>query len=192
VLQPDAAIGALPPAPAVPVPAGQRFSSVNASWTGPQKYFLAEAYSGDNDFTRLDKLRQLETLVGFIVSRWQDRQDAAVPAVPAAHGPAVADLIAIVGSAGLIFSAVSGRRMALLNEACTMVQASAGPCVRRLIQAERFFVMVLDRSQTPLTSIAREQAAMRDELRRQEERLASLPEEVAAHLVARFGAIVIK
>lgn len=187
VLQPDVAIGALPAAPVAPVPAGQRFSPLNAAWTGPQKYFLAEAYSGDRGPARLDKLRQLESLVGFIISRWLDRQGAVMPAGIAAHGPAVADVTSIIGSAGLVFSAVSDRRMAVLDEACTVVQARAGPHVRRLIQAGRFFVMVLDRSQTPLTNLARAQVAMQEEQLLQRRLLASIPEEVAALVVARLA-----
>ena len=187
VLQPDATVGALPAAPARPVPAGQRFSPQNAAWTGPQKYFLAEAYSGENGMTRLRKLRLLESLVGFTVSRWLDRQGAAIPPAGAtAHGAAAADVTSVIGTAGLVFSASSDRRMAVLDEACTMVQANAGPHVRRLVQAGRFFVMVLDRSQTPMTSMARAQVAMQEEQRLQRQLLASIPEEVAALVMARL------
>ncbi len=202
VLEPDAAAGVLPPAAAIPLPAGQRFSPVNATRTGPQKYFLAESYSGDSDLSREGKLGQLETLLGFTVSRWQDRQGAAAPAL--------ADFTSIIGTAGLVFSAVADRRMTVLDEACAMVQANAGPHVRRLIQAGRFFVMVLDRSQTPLTNIAREQAVMAQQLAAMGQqqaamgqqqaamgqqqaamgqRLEAIPEEVADLVVARMSGL---
>lgn len=181
VLQPDASIGTLPAATAMPVPAGQRFSPINATRTGPQKCFLAEAYSGDSDVSRVAKLGQLETLVAFTISRWQDRQGVAASAVP--------DITSIVGMAGLVFSAITDRRIAVLDEACAMVQTNAGPHIRRLIRAGRFFVMVLDRSQTPMTNMAREQAAMGEELRLHRKLLARIPEEVADLVVARLGAV---
>lgn len=171
VLLPDAATGALPPAPAVAIPPAQALSPIDATCTGPLKYFVAEAYSGNSDRARLDKLYQLETLVHVIVARWNDGQGAALPAVN--------DPTAVVGTAGLVFSATSERRAAVLDAACNMVQDNAGAGVRRLIQAGRFFVMVLDRSQTPLTNMAREQ-------QKQRHLIASIPEEVANLVLARL------
>ena len=131
----------------VAVGAGQRFSPYEPTRMGPHKYFLAEAYSGELDDRRLSKLVQLETLMGFTKQRWEDRTGNAVP-----------DITAIIGVAGLVFSPGMEPRATVLSRACAMVEANARPLTRRLMQAGRYFVMVLDKSQMPNTGFQREMA----------------------------------
>lgn len=176
----------------VAVGAGQRFSPYEPTRMGPHKYFLAEAYSGELDDRRLSKLVQLETLMGFTKQRWEDRTGDAVP-----------DITAIIGVAGLVFSAGLEPRIKVLNRVCAMVKEDAGPLTQRLMQAGRFFVMVLDKSQMPNSGFQRQMAAAQLEivaaqsqqgqlqlqqgqlLMELRQQLASIPEEVAERLRLR-------
>jgi hypothetical protein len=139
---------ARPAAPPLALPAGQRFSPYDASRTGPQKYFLAEAYCGQSDVTREEKLVQLETLIAFTIRRWADRT-----------GRAVGDITSIIGVAGLVLAAGEESRPAALSLAVTAAKDHAGPLVKRLMQAGRFFVLVLEKAQMPNTSFPREMGA---------------------------------
>lgn len=141
----------LPAAPPLALPAGQRqFSPYDASRTGPQKYFLAEAYSGENEETREDKLEQLETLIAFTKQRWEDRTG---------RPGAVRDITSIIGVAGLVLAAGEESRPTALAQAVTVVKDHAGPLVKRLMQAGRFFVLVLEKAQMPNTAFQREMGA---------------------------------
>ena len=180
---------ALPAAPPVAIPAGERFSPYEPNRQGPHKYFLAEAYSGELPLRRVAKLRQLEALMAFTKKRWEDRTERAVP-----------DITSIIGVAGLIFSPGMEPRADILREACAMVKDHAGPLTQRLMQAGRFFVMVLDKLQMPLTCLHRaittglalqgQQLAQQGQqlvqlqlqLLQQAQQLASIPEEVARRL----------
>ena len=62
-------LSAAPPLPLV----GSHFSPYDSTRKGPQKYFLAEAYSGVSEEAREAKLVQLETLIAFTKSRLEDR-----------------------------------------------------------------------------------------------------------------------
>jgi hypothetical protein len=93
----------LPSLAHIPLPAGERFLPTDAMRTGPHKYFIAEAYSGQRESVWKDKKRQLETLCEYIKGRWED-QHASVKDLPY-----VKDITQIVGAAALIFTAGEGR-----------------------------------------------------------------------------------
>ena len=153
-------VASLDTAPAlapVAIDARTCFSPYESSRMGPHKYFLAEAYSGDKDESRNRKIEQLETLMVFSKQRWIDRTAKDVP-----------DITSIVGVAGLVFAPGLEPRATVLDKACSMVAAHAGPLTRRLVQAGRYFVMVLDKSQMPNTGFQREVAA---ELKQQGQQL---------------------
>ena len=136
---------ALPAAPPLPLPVSSHFSPYDKTRKGPQKYFLAEAYSGENKDTREQKLVQLETLIAFTKLRWEDRT-----------GTTIGDITSIIGVAGLVFAAGKESRSTTLVKAVSLVQNHAGPLIKRLMQAGRFFVLVLEESQMPNTSFQRE------------------------------------
>ena len=138
---------ALPAAPPLAVPAGRHFFPYDATRKGPQKYFMAAAYCGENDETRKGKLSQLETLIAFTQQRWEDRT-----------GRTVGDITSIIGVTGLVFAAGKERRDTVLDKATAIVRDHAGPLVKRLMQAGRFFVLVLDKAQMPKTAFQREMA----------------------------------
>lgn len=160
------AAASAPPAAALDLPAGQRFSPF-ARQDGPLKYFLAEATCALEHRGRFNKLAQLDGLMEFIKQRWMDRT-----------GREVTDITSIIGAAGLVFTAgeMKGDRKSILDKCCQMVRRDGGPNITRLVQAGRFFVMVLDKSQTPVTFIARETEKMRQRMER-------MAEDVAAHVV---------
>ena len=166
VVEPWTGLMPLPPVSPLELPAGSRFSP-DSKAAGPLKYFVAEASCTKRYDERLGKLRQLEGLLDHMVRRWQDR--TAID---------VSDITAIIGVGGLVFSAGNERRKAVLDASCAMVARNAGPFVKRLVQAGRFFVLVLDKSQSPLTFVTRETEKMRIQLE-------TIPEEVAQHLIAR-------
>lgn len=138
---------ALAAAPPLVLPGGQKFSPYDGSPTGPQKYFLAEAYSGENGETREEKLQQLETLIAFTKQRWEDRSG---------RPGAISDITSIIGVAGLVLAAGEVNRVTALAQAITLVKDRAGPLVKRLLQAGRFFVFVLEKAQMPNTAFQRE------------------------------------
>jgi hypothetical protein len=159
---------ALPALPPLPLPAGERFSPSDATRMGPHKYFLAETYSGQNEDTWAAKAQQLDTLCDFLKLRWTDRHPGA---------PAVTDVTQIVGAAALVFSAGASSRKEVLRRAQELVTAHvAGQCpnLARLAAAGRLVVIVLDRSQAPITLFQRSVAAHLEsipELRREVEKL---------------------
>jgi hypothetical protein len=137
-----------PPAPPVSLSAQQRFSPADVSGGGaPRKYVLAECYGGAAFDKWPAKLAQLETLIEFTVRRWSDRISVAVP-----------DLTSVVGCAGLVLSAGTQARRDVLKRACTMVGLRAGSAVKRLIQAGRFFVLVVNAEHAPITEFQRTMA----------------------------------
>ena len=139
---------ALPAAPPLARSATLHFSPYDITRKGPQKYFLAEAYSGENEVTREEKLVQLETLIAFTKLRWEDRT-----------GTTIGDITSIIGVAGLVFAAGKESRLTTLGKAAALVKKHAGPLIKRLMQAGRFFVFVLEESQMPNTSFQREMGA---------------------------------
>jgi hypothetical protein len=161
VLTLDPSLAAAPP---VAIGAQQSFSPYDSNRKGPHKYVFAEVYSGDKLERRIDKLLQLETLIDFSKVRWESRT-----------ARVVRDITSIIGAAGLIFSAGVAPRADVLAGACAMVQANAGAHVKRLMQAGRFFVMVLDKSQMPQTGFQR---AVAELLIKQGRRLETIAEEV--------------
>ncbi len=154
---------AMPPLPPMPLPAGQRFSPTDASRMGPHKYFLAEVYSGQQEYKWIEKAQQLDTLCSFFMARWQDRHPGM---------PAVTDVTQIVGAAALIFSAgASGRKEVVMRaqEVVTAHIAASCPNLIRLAAAGRLLVIMLDKMQAPVTLFQRSVAA----------HLESIPEELA-------------
>ena len=146
---PSPAIPALPP---MPLPAGQRFSPTDASRMGPHKYFLAEVYSGSNEQTWVEKAQQLDTLCEYLKVRWADRHPGMPPAT---------DVTQIVGAGALIFSAGASARRDVLERAQRVVMALISgqqlqcPNLARLAAAGRLVVIVLDKSQAPITLFQR-------------------------------------
>lgn len=157
-----------PALPAMPLPAGRRFSPTDASRKGPHKYFLAEVYSGHKMKVWADKAVQLETLCERLKIRWQDQQSGVVGLPP------VTDITQVVGAAALIFSAGDGRRPEVLQRAQERVAHSAAQCpnLARLAVAGRLLVIVLDKSQAPSTLVQRSLALHLD-------RLQGIPEDLA-------------
>ena len=171
-----------PPLPPVTIPAGTRFSPTDATRTGPHKYFLAEAYSGANENTMVEKVVQLETLCGFLCARWAEQHSAD-------ECGEIADVTELIGAAALVFSSGDAPRCAALTAALALVRRTAmtSPVLSRLMRAGRLLVIVLDKSQSPLTYFQRAVACRL-------ERLDSVPEAVEdvregiARLEAAFGA----
>ena len=140
------ALAAVPP---LTLPAGSSFSPYDASRKGPQKYLLAEAYSGEKASTREQKVTQLESLISFTKQRWEDRT-----------GRNVDDVTSIVGVAGLVFAAGDESRSTALDKAATLAKRHAGPMIKRLMMAGRFFVFVLEKAQMPNTTFQRDLVTM--------------------------------
>jgi hypothetical protein len=167
---------AIPAEAPLAIAADRCFSLYNPR-LGPHKYFLAEAYSGNRDDKRREKVRQLDSLLEFTKRRWEDL-----------NRETVSDITAIIGVAGLVFSPGDKSRGAALELAVNLVktEAAARPLTRRMMQAGRYFVMVLDPSQMPATLFQRDMIQRQDELGRQQfemgRRLAAIPEEVVALL----------
>jgi hypothetical protein len=154
----------LPALPPMPLPAGEPFSPTDATRVGPHKYFLAEVYSGQREEKWTEKAQQLDTLCAFLMSRWQDRH----PGMPAAT-----DVTQIVGAAALIFSAGVSSRKELLRRAQEVVSAHLRvrcPNLSRLAAAGRLLIIMLDKSQAPITLFQRSVAT----------HLESFPEELAS------------
>jgi hypothetical protein len=154
---------ALPALPPMPLPADQRFSPTDATRRGPHKHFLAEVYSGQSEVKWAEKAQQLDTLCECLRARWQDRHPGL---------PAVTDVTQIVGAAALIFSAgASGRTEVLLRAHALVAAHIAAHCssLARLAAAGRLLVIVLDKSQAPITLFQRSVAT----------HLENIPEELA-------------
>ena len=87
----DAFVRALP---AVGVAADAEFSPPNRR--GPLKYFVGEVYSGEDNQTRIDTVRQLESALAFLCHRFTDRTEI--------H---VTDPTQLIGAAMLVFPTLS-------------------------------------------------------------------------------------
>jgi hypothetical protein len=161
-------IPAMPPMPAMSLPAGRRFSPTDASRKGPHKYFLAEVYSGQKTKVWADKVVQLETLCERLKIRWEDQHAGVVELPP------VTDITQVVGAAALIFSGGDGNRFEVLRKAQEKVTHVAAQCpnLARLAVAGRLLVIVLDMSQAPSTYVQRILALNLG-------RLQSIPEDLA-------------
>jgi hypothetical protein len=141
VVRPDDGLPAQPALRAAAIPAGTCFSPADRSVVGPHKYLVAEAYSGKNGRTIVDKAAQLDSAVEFIVRRFADRS-----------GVAVRDVTEVVGAAMLFFPSPSGeKRRDVLAARVASVRESLGRHrhLRRLARAGRLVVVVLDVSQAP-------------------------------------------
>ena len=165
----------LPPAPALPpmpLPAGERFSPMDAARTGPHKYFLAEIYCGHQQSVRSEKVQQLETLCEYMKGRWEDQHEGVEGL------RRVEDITQVVGAAALVFSAGDESRMVVLRQAEGMVTRSVARCpnLQRLAAAGRLLVVVLDKSQAPNTYFQRAILAQTERVAAQTERLQSIPE----------------
>ena len=148
-----------PPREALPIPAGLGFSPADGERGGPHKYILAEAYSGAQGSRMEAKVRHLDTLVSYMLRRWNDRSPER----------SAEDVTQLVGAGVLVFSAgTQPRRQALDSAAAlvTRVVAGAGGCpsLRRLAHAGRLVVMVLEQAQCPMTTSQRAVAERLDRL----------------------------
>ncbi len=112
----------------------------------PKKYLMVEVYAGKTESKRIEKLMQLDSLLLFTKQRWEDRS-----------GSSISDITSIIGVAGLVVSPGDRSRAQMLSQACAEVLANCAPlhAVRRMMQAGRFFIMVLDETQMPNTSFQR-------------------------------------
>ena len=173
-----------PPLPPMELPAGSRVSPADASREGLQKCFLAEAYSGLDRDRIVGKVVQLDTLVAFAQRRWSDRS-----------GRDVADVSQVVGAAALSLSCDTRTRRDVMATALRLVREHSGESLRRLTRAGRLCVMVLDKSQSPVTyfqrAVADELGTMVARLHTVDSRLHTVHEEVHAmhKLVTRFATV---
>jgi hypothetical protein len=133
------------PAPAAPLRAEVTEFTPQGKRKGSQKYILAEAYSGSNEEKVKEKVRQLESMLDFMLRRFNDL-----------HSKRVTDITELVGSAMLMFSYKTGQRRgstlsARVATVACMIQTgqTGGPHLKRLALARRLAVMVLDTSQAP-------------------------------------------
>lgn len=159
---------AVPPLPAIELPASTQFSPTDLAHRGPHKYFIGESYSGADRARMREKVAQLETLCGILQQRWEAQHEGARP---------VEDLTEVVGAAALVFSAGDSGRRVVLGEAVELVSRNAGQHLRRLIAASRLFVVMLDKGQSPLTVFQRATVAALETSARQ---MAALSGDVAA------------
>jgi hypothetical protein len=148
-----------------PLGAGARFSPTDAERTGPHKYILGEAYSGTQGSKMEAKVRQLDTLVSYMLRRWNDRSPES----------GAEDVTQLVGAGVLVFCAGTKPRRQVLDGAAALVaRVVAGadcPSLRRLAHAGRLVVMVLEQAQCPLTT---SQRAVAERLDRTSEQLAAV------------------
>lgn len=123
----------------------RRFSDAEASGDMPQKYFIAEAYSGQSQRKRMEKFELLDTLLEHLFRRWQELHPT--------HAPA--DITEIVGAAALVFGAPAGKRTAVMRTVLSSLRDSLGsgrrPSVLRLARAGRLLLVILDTHQQMLT-----------------------------------------
>ena len=154
VAPPDAAV---PPLPAIELPASTQFSPTDPSRRGPHKYFICEAYSGADRTRMREKVAQLETLCGILRQRWEAQHAGVRP---------IEDLTQVVGAAALVFSAGDSGRRVVLGHAVDLVSRFAGQNLRRLVAAGRLFVVVLEKGQSPHTFFQRATAAALDAVAR--------------------------
>ena len=136
----EVGVASAPALRAAAISEGASFSPADRSVTGPHKYIIGEAYSGENPETIAEKICQLDTAVDFIVRRFEDRS-----------GKALADPTEVIGAAMLFFPATSRTRRDTLAAIVGVVRQCLGSNRRlqRLAQAGRLLLVVLDRSQTP-------------------------------------------
>ena len=138
-----------PPREALPIPAALGFSPADRERTGPHKYILGEAYSGAMCSKMEEKVRQLDTLVSYMLRRWNDRSPENI----------AEDVTQLVGAGVLVFCAGTQPRRQVLDSAAALVArvvADAGcPSLRRLAHAGRLVVMVLEQAQCPMTTSQR-------------------------------------
>jgi hypothetical protein len=119
----------------------------NGSITSNMKYVLGEAYSGEDESTIKKKVKQLESLIGFTLRRFNDR-----------YGTDVTDIIQIVGCAVLLFSVIHAKRStvrsrhlclvpAVLSSRVRLADGTVGdfrnPYLLRLVRARRLVLMTL-------------------------------------------------
>ena len=150
---------AQPPREALPIPAGLGFSPADRERSGPHKYILGEAYSGAQGSKMVEKVVQLDTLVGYMLRRWNDRSPE----------NSAEDVTQLVGAGVLVFCAGTQPRRQVLDSAAELVVrvvAGAGDCpsLRRLAHAGRLVVMVLEQAQCPMTTSQRAVAERLDRL----------------------------
>ena len=144
-----------PPREALPIPAGLGFSPADWERSGPQKYILGEIYCGAQGSAMEAKVRQLDTLVSFMLRRWNDRSPES----------SAEDVTQLVGAGVLVFCAGTKPGRQVLDSAAALVArvvAGAGcPSLRRLAHAGRLVVMVLEQAQCPLTTTSQRAVAER-------------------------------
>lgn len=124
----------------------KRFSARNLSPDMPQKYLIGEAYCGSKHASRMDKLKQLDTLLLHAYNRWRDMHPTYE----------VGDITQIVGVAALVFSASVGERTSLTKEFAEAAQQSfrsgARPQAYRMAQAGRLLLIFLCPNQQRVTT----------------------------------------
>jgi hypothetical protein len=147
-----------PPCEALLIPAALGFSPAERERTGPHKSILGEVYSGAQGSKIEAKVRQLDTLVSFMLRRWNDRSPES----------GAEDVTQLVGAGVLVFCAGTQPRRQVLDSAAALVArvvAGAGcPSLRRLAHARRLVVMVLEQAQCPMTTSQRAVAERLDRL----------------------------
>lgn len=112
----------------------------------PRKYFVVEAYSGFTARIIFEKLNQLDTLLGVIVSRFADRHS--LRASP--------HITSVIGAAALVLPCGCNRRGDYLDELKKQLNAERyGDNVWELMRAGRFFIVVLTADQTPAAHATR-------------------------------------
>jgi len=102
------------PREAIPILATTGFSPADRERVGPHKYILGEVYSGQNCITVDDKVRQLETLLVYMMRRWNDR----FPEHPAE------DVTQLVGCGIILLCAGTKPRMMVLDSRAKQIAAT--------------------------------------------------------------------
>ena len=169
----------MPALPPMPLPAEVPFSPTDATRIGPHKYFVAEVYSGQREEKWKEKAQQLDTLCAFLISCWRDRH----PRIPAAT-----DVTQIVGAAALVFSTGISSRKEMLKRSQEVVSDYIQvhcPNLARLAAAGRLLIIMLDKTQAPITYFQRFVATHLERIsedlasfRREMSRLSGLPKQV--------------
>ena len=166
----------MPALPPMPLPAEVPFSPTDATRIGPHKYFVAEVYSGQREEKWKEKAQQLDTLCAFLMSRWKDRHESM---------PVATDVTQIVGAAALVFSTGTSSRKEMLRWSQKVVSDYIQvhcPNLARLAAAGRLLIIMLDKTQAPITyfqrSVATHLERIPEDLASFRREMSGLPEQV--------------
>ena len=171
-----------PPCEALPTAAGLGLSPAEGEGSGPRKCILGQAYCGAQGSKMEAGVRQLDTLVSYMLRRCNDRSP----------GHCAEDVTQLVGAGVLLFSAGAQPRRVALDSAAALVArvvADAGcPSLRRLARAGRLVVMVLEQAQCPMTTSQRAVAERLDRLTAAVEHCAAAAQRSTAAAELRIAA----